>query len=154
MNGTFRDISKTHPVHSNIENTAFATISRSDGHVQVVSKQTICWFLEGMVWKNSRDRKWRFKGCPSDFFEKQKKITTVEKMTLKKGHWAVFITIDGKDYLLGQVLALVTVDGKSTTISVSGGGMKKLKFVLYVSGMTWRGKTESLRVNKKDLYVQ
>jgi hypothetical protein len=33
-------------------------------------------------------------------------------MTLKKGHWAVFITIDGKDYLLGQVLALVTVDGK------------------------------------------
>lgn len=112
MNGTFRDISKTHPVHSNIENTAFATIARSDGHIQVVSKQTICWFLEGIVWKNSRDRKWRFKGCPSGFFEKQKKITTVEKMTLKKGHWAVFITIDGKDYLLGQVLALVTVDGK------------------------------------------
>ncbi|KAK4045387.1 hypothetical protein OUZ56_032994 [Daphnia magna] len=34
MNGTFRDISKTHPVHSNIENTAFATIARSDGHIQ------------------------------------------------------------------------------------------------------------------------
>ncbi|KAK4012282.1 hypothetical protein OUZ56_021383 [Daphnia magna] len=66
MNGTFRDISKTHPVHSNIENTAFATIARSDGHIQAVSKQTICWFLEGIVWKNSRDRKWRFKGCPSD----------------------------------------------------------------------------------------
>ncbi|KAK4005662.1 hypothetical protein OUZ56_010705 [Daphnia magna] len=29
MNGTFRDISKTHPVHSNIENTAFATIARN-----------------------------------------------------------------------------------------------------------------------------
>ena len=32
------------------------------------------------------------------------------KKSLKKGHWAVFITIDGKDYLLGQVI--VTVDGK------------------------------------------
>jgi hypothetical protein len=32
------------------------------------------------------------------------------KKSVKKGHWAVFITIDGKDYLLGQVI--VTVDGK------------------------------------------
>jgi hypothetical protein len=40
------------------------------------------------------------------------------KKSVKKGHWAVFITIDGKDYLLGEVI--VTVDGKSTTISVSG----------------------------------
>ncbi len=101
------------------------------------------------MWKNSRDRKWRFKGCPSDFFEKQKKITTVEKMTLKKGHCAVFITIDGKDYLLGQVLVLVTVDGKINNYISEWRGMKKLKFVLYVSGMTLRGKTESLRVNLK-----
>ena len=39
-----------------------------------------------------------------------KRIATVENISLKKGHWAVFITIDGKDYLLGQVI--VTVDGK------------------------------------------
>ena len=42
----------------------------------------------------------------------KRRLQQLKKMTLKKGHWAVLITIDGKDYLLGQVLALVTVDGK------------------------------------------
>ena len=113
MNGTFRDLSKTHPVHDNIKNTAFATLVLPDGHTQVVSKQSICWFLEGMVWKNSSDRKWRFAGCPSGFFKRRRTVKKVEKTTLKNGLWAVFITADGRDYLLGQVLSLVAMDGKS-----------------------------------------
>ncbi len=47
MNGTFRDISKTHPVHSNIENTAFATIARSDATYRLFpSKQFVGFLME------------------------------------------------------------------------------------------------------------
>jgi len=70
INGRFRDVSKTHFVNDNIKNTAFATLVRPDGHIQVVSKQ-LGWFLEEAVWKNCRDRKWRFKGCPPVFLHKE-----------------------------------------------------------------------------------
>ena len=89
------------------------TLVLPDGHTQVVSKQSICGFLEGMMWKNSSDRKWRFAGCPSGFFKRRRTVKKVEKTTLKNGLWAVFITADGRDYLLGQVLSLVAMDGKS-----------------------------------------
>ena len=89
------------------------TLVLPDGHTQVVSKQSICGFLEGMMWKNSSDRKWRFAGCPSGFFKRRITLKKVEKTTLKNSLWAVFITADGRDYLLGQVLSLVAMDGKS-----------------------------------------
>ena len=102
MNGNFRDHSLTRPVHSNIENTAFVAVVRPDGHTQVISKQTICWFLEGVVWKVSSDRKWRFKSCPPSFFQRKLTIKNVAKVTLVKGNWAVFVTTDGTDFLIGK----------------------------------------------------
>lgn len=40
-------------------------------------------------------------------------IRKVEKTPLTTGHWTVFDTTGGKDYLLGQALALVEIDGKN-----------------------------------------
>ena len=112
-NGTFRDHSKNKPVHANIVNTGFATLERPDGSIQVVSKQTLCWFLEEKTWKRSSDRKFRFQSSPAGFYQIKKKPKKVEKITLETGHWAVFGTEDGKNYRLGQVLALVAIKSNS-----------------------------------------
>jgi len=80
MNGNFRNHSLTRPVHSNIENTAFVAAVRLDGHTQVISKQTICWFLEEVVWKVSSDRKKRFTSCLLVFFQRKLTIKNVERL--------------------------------------------------------------------------
>ena len=94
-------------------NTGFATLERPDGSIQVVSKQTLCWFLEEKTWKRSSDRKFRFQSSPAGFYQIKKNPKKVEKITLETGHWAVFGTEDGKNYRLGQVLALVAIKSNS-----------------------------------------
>ncbi|EFX70567.1 hypothetical protein DAPPUDRAFT_328025 [Daphnia pulex] len=49
MNGTFRDLSKTHPVHDNIKNTAFATLVRPDGHTQKRQERNIVGIGQAIV---------------------------------------------------------------------------------------------------------
>ena len=85
-NGTFRGHSKNKPVHANIVNTGFATLERPDGSIQVVSKQTLCWFLEEKTWKRSSDRKFRFQSSPAGFYQIKKNPKKVEKITLETGH--------------------------------------------------------------------
>ena len=88
-------------------NTGFATLERPDGSIQVVSKQTLCWFLEEKTWKRSSDRKFRFQSSPAGFYQIKKNTKKVEKIDPRNGHWAVFSTENSYNYRLSQVLALV-----------------------------------------------